>query len=373
METERVDAARLRGRGRERDDLFNDMYATYARRVRALAESRLRGRGLADDVVQETFLRVHRNLDRFDTTLPAWPWLKMIATNVCTDVLRCRQGSMEQPVDDAGLSELPGGEAPGDAYLAKERRLGIATVLAGMNPRQRRALVLTGVEGWRAEQVADLEGSSVTAVRATLKRGRQAFRSSYLTLAAERGLLGAVAVLGAARTVLRRVRGAASAGGNAAVALGPLQLASAAFVGLALVGGLVAVGPWSLAMGSVEHIAETGSLPAAGSGSGSAPSASAPSDVAPAAAAGPGVAAPAPVAAVAVTVPETGAATKVAATAAIDDSERSSLVARVEGSLSDGEAVEAPSINTIWADLYCDYSELRRAACAAAADVLAAP
>lgn len=377
MESWRDAAPRSRRGDDDRNDLFNDMYATYAPRVRALANSRLRGRGLADDVVQETFLRVHRNLDRFDLSLPPWPWLKMIATNVCTDVLRSRHGWAEQPVDDAGLAELPGGEAPADALLAKERRQGIALVLSGMNPRQRRALVLTGVEGWRAEQVADLEGSTVTAVRATLKRGRQAFRSSYLSLAAERGLLGVGAVLGSARTAFRKLRSTATSGGaSTTAALGPLQLASAAFVSVALVGGIVvAAGPWSIAFGALDNIADTTPSAAVApvtaavddgvATEGAASASSVAADAAAPAATGPGIDA-------GVAVPEAGAIAAIGASTSIDSGEKSSLLATVEGSLSH-EAVAAPSAAGLEADLYCDHNGVRRAACDAVTTALDVP
>ena len=376
MESGRVDARRSRNDA-DRTDLFNEMYATYAPRVRALAESRLRGRGLADDVVQETFLRVHRNLDRFDLSMPPWPWLKMIATNICTDVLRTRHVWSEQLVDDAGLSEVAGGEAPADAWLAKERRQGIATVLSGMNARQRRALVLTGVEGWRAEQVADLEGSTVTAVRATLKRGRQAFKSSYLALAAERGLLGVGAVLGTASSALRKLRSMASSSASTSAMLGPLQLASAAFVSVALVGGLVVVaGPWSLAFGALDQIAEKTPTPTtAATGAPASSDASAPVEVA---AAGQDLSpsqSPSPaIATVDVALPETDTAASIAATTALDQEAEGTLLASVQASVgSDSRADVTPSVTAVWADLYCEHSEVRRAACSALASAVEAP
>jgi RNA polymerase sigma-70 factor (ECF subfamily) len=350
------------------------MYATYAPRVRALAAARLRGRCLADDVVQETFLRVHRNLDRFDTAMPAWPWLKMIATNVCTDVLRSRQAWAEQAGDDLSeILDLAGGEAPPDALLAKERRQGIATVLAAMNPRQRRALVLTGVEGWKAEEVADLEGSTVTAVRATLKRGRQSFRSAYLSLAEERGLLGVGvgAIAGSARSALRRLRALLSAGGQIATVAGPVELATAAVLSVVLVGGIVVAGPWSVVIDDSD-----GLVSSATASSGSAPGASdvpsGASDLAPSSApvaaasssAGPGAST---ITATEVTVPVADSGPSVEATTVLEDGDDSSLVATVGASVEQ-DVVSGPTVTEIWVDLYCNNTEARRRLCEAATD-----
>lgn len=190
---------------------FDDLYRTYAPRVRALAQRRLAGRDLADDVVQETFLRAFRGLASFDRSRPAWPWLKVIASNVCIDLLRdgrCWREVPDQTVADQvdlDVEELD----PADQFVHAERRRSIVEALTAMNVRQRRVLLLRDLEGWRAEDVARLDASTVDAVKSTLKRGRESFRQAYLAAADTRGLLGLGllpfgGLAGRARTAIRR-------------------------------------------------------------------------------------------------------------------------------------------------------------------------
>ncbi len=181
---------------------FDALYRMHAPRVRALAYHRLRDSGQADDVVQETFLRAYRALDRLDPQRPAWPWLRTIADHICTDIVRRSGVVSETPVaDDTRDAHCPSDADPSaEAYLSAQQRAGIKDALGRVHPRQRRMLVLHAVEGLSPGAVAEAEGMSVTAARAALKRGRKSFRRHYMALAAQRGLLG---LLGAALTRAR--------------------------------------------------------------------------------------------------------------------------------------------------------------------------
>lgn len=198
-----VDSARA-----DTADSFEELFRVYAPRVRALAERRLPGRHCADDVVQETFLRAYRSFGGIDPDRPVWPWLRTVATNVCVDMLRQRRNPDRDTAmpdgDDFGLIDAK--NDPGELHLAAQRRRSIATALASVNPRQRRVVVLKDIEGWDTEEVAQLEGISVDAVKSTLKRGRQTFRTTYLALADRHGLLAGFGLaVGAFGTRLRRL------------------------------------------------------------------------------------------------------------------------------------------------------------------------
>ena len=229
------------------DGGFEDLYRQYAARVEALAWRRLHDRHAAEDAVQETFLRAYRSFGRIDADRPVWPWLRTIATNVCVDMLRLRRhpdrdGSLNE--DDELGPALPAKSDPGEVHLAAQRRRSIATALAAVNPRQRRVVILRDVEGWENEEVAQLEGITLDAVKSALKRGRQTFRSTYLALADRNGLLGGLlvgagGVMGRFRRLALRFRAGteASTGINAVAPLA--QLLPLAIVAT-LAGGVIA-------------------------------------------------------------------------------------------------------------------------------------
>jgi RNA polymerase sigma-70 factor (ECF subfamily) len=161
----------------------------------------------ADDAVQETLVRAWRNIDSFEGRSALRSWLYRIATNVCIDMMRRRKpvaGVDPETAEAAGglLGPAVGGTAPapaasvaagpasdagpgaraGDpaevAVARDELRHALAAALRLLPPRQRAVLILGDVLRWRAEEVADLLGTSVAAVNSARQR-------AHATLAAK--------------------------------------------------------------------------------------------------------------------------------------------------------------------------------------------
>jgi len=152
----------------------------------------------AEDLVQETFLRAWRRLDRFEGRSSFRHWLYRIATHACLDArdLRSRRmlpndlGTAPNPAGPPGappadvawlqpypdsLLELaidpePGPEARYDRRESIE--LAFVAALQHLPPRQRAALLLRDVLAWSATETASLLGASVPAVNSALQRAR---------------------------------------------------------------------------------------------------------------------------------------------------------------------------------------------------------
>src|SRR6058998_456457 len=69
-------------------DAFATLYQTHRPAVLATCLRRLRDRDLAEDAVQDTFLRAYASLDRFEEDRPLGPWLNSIAARRCIDLIR---------------------------------------------------------------------------------------------------------------------------------------------------------------------------------------------------------------------------------------------------------------------------------------------
>ena len=149
----------------------------------------------AEDMVQETYLRAWRSYAGFEGRSSVRTWLYRIATNACLTALERRgrrplpsglgapSGDPETPVvagpEMPWLQPLPG------ALLAAERadpasvtasragiRLAFVAALQHLSARQRAVLILRDVLEWPAAQVADLLGTTTTAVNSGLRRAR---------------------------------------------------------------------------------------------------------------------------------------------------------------------------------------------------------
>lgn len=178
----------LAGGGAERNRRFELLYREYAPRVRGLVRQKVADPDLVEDLVQETFLRAYRAFDEYDPRRPTWPWLSTIATRAAINALDKKSCSAESPSEEVGDHTRPAGQGPFERYLAGERRRGISDALGSLNSRHRRLLLLQALEGWRYEEIADLEGTSTPAVKSVLSRARRTFRHAYETMADRRGL-----------------------------------------------------------------------------------------------------------------------------------------------------------------------------------------
>ncbi|HEV3293243.1 MAG TPA: sigma-70 family RNA polymerase sigma factor [Streptosporangiaceae bacterium] len=149
----------------------------------------------AEDLVQETCLRAWRSFDGFEGRASVRTWLYRIATNACLTAIE-RRGRRPLPSGLGGPADDP--EAPlaagpevawlqpfPDALLAPEHqdpaaaavsragiRLAFVAALQYLSARQRAVLILRDVLEWPAAEVADLLGTTTTAVNSGLRRAR---------------------------------------------------------------------------------------------------------------------------------------------------------------------------------------------------------
>jgi RNA polymerase sigma-70 factor, ECF subfamily len=169
--------------GRFRDELLAHCY-----RMLGSAEE-------AEDLVQETYLRAWRSYGGFEGRSSVRTWLYRIATNLCLTAIE-RRGRRPLPSGLGGPTEDPetplvaGPEVPWlqpfpDALLAAEQedpaavavsragiRLALVAALQYLSARQRAMLILRDVLEWPAAEVADLLGTTTTAVNSGLRRAR---------------------------------------------------------------------------------------------------------------------------------------------------------------------------------------------------------
>ena len=150
---------------------FEALVRRHAPVVHRLAEH-LVGAGSADDVVQEVFLSVHRNLKTFRGEAQFSTWLHRVALNACYGLLRKRQ-------PDA-LDTVPEPHSPADPVGTSENlqlRERLAWALAQLPDDQREAVALRELSGLDYAAIAEIMGSEVGTVKSRIARGRSSLRA----------------------------------------------------------------------------------------------------------------------------------------------------------------------------------------------------
>ncbi|MGC1894957.1 MAG: RNA polymerase sigma factor [Pseudolabrys sp.] len=137
-----------------------------------LARRILGNAGEAEDVAQEAFIRVWTYAPRWQPLAQFRTWLTRVVVNLCLD--RKRRARWVD-LDAAGEVVDPAPRADEKAE-SNEREQMLTAAIDKLPARQRSAIMLTYVEGMSNAQVAEVLGTSVSAVETLLIRGKQNLR-----------------------------------------------------------------------------------------------------------------------------------------------------------------------------------------------------
>lgn len=159
----------------------------------------------AEDLVQETFIRAWRGIDKFEGRSSLRTWLYQIATNACLNAVerntrarrvfpdaiansttRMPSGSPDlempwiEPIPDSMLANIADSSAgPNARYELRETvRLAFVAATQWLPPRQRAVLLLRDVLGWSAAETAEALKMSVPSVTSALQRARSTIKRS---------------------------------------------------------------------------------------------------------------------------------------------------------------------------------------------------
>jgi RNA polymerase sigma-70 factor, ECF subfamily len=181
---------------------FDELYARYHDRIVRHCARRLAGRADAEDVAQEAFLRAWRAIGRLEGGRRFYPWLHVIASNACTDLLR-----RERPTTP--LADLVGAAEPDDGLWIDEQfatsvdAAFAAEALQMVTERHRRVLHLREELEWSVQEIAAHEGVEPNAIDSLLWRARASLRQKFTQLSEG---VAAVFGLGTTRSLLARHR-----------------------------------------------------------------------------------------------------------------------------------------------------------------------
>jgi RNA polymerase sigma-70 factor, ECF subfamily len=185
-----LDEGLLIQRAREGDEAaFAAIYDHYERPIYNYVYKIMLSADDAADITQDCFVKAYVALPKTNEELNLQAWLYRIASNACLDVLRRRKRVrwMSWDIfDDGTLPEPSANENDGPelTYSQQETRETVIMVLKKMSPKYRTCLVLREYEGFSCAEIAKIMGSSRSAIKSMLFRGREQFRQVYQSLEA---------------------------------------------------------------------------------------------------------------------------------------------------------------------------------------------
>jgi RNA polymerase sigma-70 factor, ECF subfamily len=148
------------------------LFALYHLRLYRYLLRLTRDRAAADDVFQQTWLNVVRNIGRYTPRHSFDSWLFAIAHNAAMDWLKRRR---DQSLEEA-VEPRRGGASALDGLLAAERAQQVARALESLPPEYRETLTLRFEDEMKLEEIAEVVGAPLPTVKSRLRRGLERLR-----------------------------------------------------------------------------------------------------------------------------------------------------------------------------------------------------
>ncbi len=165
----------LVARGRDGDlAAVESLYEIYKRPIFNLAYRHTTNRAVAEDLLQDIFLKVFTSLGRVRDAETFPGWVYRIALNTCYSHLRQKKAQGDKVVS---LSDLEGRiEEPGAEPVEKDLRGPLDEAVRSLPPRLKSVFVLHDVQGYKHREVSRLLGCSVGTSKSQLFKARMKVR-----------------------------------------------------------------------------------------------------------------------------------------------------------------------------------------------------
>jgi RNA polymerase sigma-70 factor (ECF subfamily) len=182
--TAETETAKIARGLRERDtELLADLVERYQHRLVRYLLYLTGRRDYAEDLAQETWIRVLQRGSQYNGRQRFDPWLFAIARNLAIDYLRKKQKAVQTaslPDDrDEILLVSSSGPSPFEAAARSEDAIRLAGQLQILSPLYREALLLRFQEDLSLAEIAQVLGAPVTTVTSRIYRGLAALRSAF--------------------------------------------------------------------------------------------------------------------------------------------------------------------------------------------------
>jgi RNA polymerase sigma-70 factor (ECF subfamily) len=158
---------------------FERLVQRYQAKVLANCRYLTKSSHEAEDLAQEVFVKAYFGLAKFEGRSQFRTWLNRIKVNHCLNHLEKSNGKRYVDIDDPALDgdiRLQVGASAEKAMLSADRRRQIGAVLDAMPDTLRVPLVMCDLDELSYDQIADLLGIGLSAVKMRIKRGRAQFQ-----------------------------------------------------------------------------------------------------------------------------------------------------------------------------------------------------
>ena len=150
---------------------FEYLFNRYREAIRQLLVQRAGSASDADDLLQETFIKVYLHLDRYKVDYTFGQWLYTIARNTFIDYVRRRQDDLS--IDERFSAPASSAPTPEESVIRLQQRDQIEHYLEALTPRYRQLIQMRFFEEYSYEEIAEKLQLPMGTVKTQIHRARE--------------------------------------------------------------------------------------------------------------------------------------------------------------------------------------------------------
>lgn len=165
-------------------DAFAQIVELYKDKIFQLAYRMTGNRQEAEDIAQETFLRVYANISQYNEEYKFSTWIYRIATNLCIDRARKKKADVSLDEEATGTTGLDWysrvsstDKSPEETVVTQELQTYVQEAISQLPPKYRSIMILRYLEDLSLQEISELLKMPVTTIKTRIHRGREALRS----------------------------------------------------------------------------------------------------------------------------------------------------------------------------------------------------
>lgn len=166
---------------------YRELLGRFQRPVFSIIYRMIRDREQAEDLAQETFVRVFNNIDRYDPRYKFSSWIFKIATNLTIDHIRrkeldtvsidgSRNAVTAEQIEATSITIASPDENPEELLEARQLGEEIESAIGKLRPEYRAAILLRHVDGREYQEIAEILSLPLGTVKTYIHRGRNELR-----------------------------------------------------------------------------------------------------------------------------------------------------------------------------------------------------
>ena len=161
-------------------DLFAELLKRYKNLVYSVILRMVNDREEANDLAQDVFIKVYKNLDKYYPEYKFSTWVIRIATNHVIDYRR-KKKQETVPIEEVEFS-LSSEESPESAYIRREQKEELRKIVGDLPDMYKIPIMLYHEQGLSYQEISDIINEPLSKVKNRIFRGRRMLKDSLLNL-----------------------------------------------------------------------------------------------------------------------------------------------------------------------------------------------